>query len=409
MNDLFYRLKRMPYYASYPVIFCAAFLLMINALSLFDAESLSGLYSSFYSGISALFSVSVCGFLTYYLTKSSKKAVSSCLCILFFDTALFSLCAVHISLVFGLIFSLAFSYLFKKYDLPWAFALCSLICLLAALIFGLIYDKLYSVMLSVCSALKGRGALFGAINNLYSILFSDNFSAAFFRKEYSGTAYSDGRVVSGVLNIFNAQKVAGTNAARYLTGKYFINIFASFPIFMILFSRLEDKQKAALSLCLALSLVFGDIRLFSLFILLCNPLMYLGFLLLCFISYFAAYLLDIRIMYFKDGSLFELFRYMDKAGYFFIAGIIIFALSYFLESIIISKFDFQSRKILPGEVRQIIDALGGERNIERIRENDVLLRNANLINILKLDCEIKGNTAVLDYDDMRLLKRFFSG
>ena len=407
MNDLFYRLKRMPFYVSYPIIFCAVFLIMINVLALFDAQSLMGLYSSFHSGISALFSVSACGFLTFYLTKNSKKSVTASLCILFLDAVLFSLCAVHLSFVFGLIFSLAFSYIFKKNDLLPAFALCSLSSLLAALIFGLIYDYLYSVMLSLCAALKGRGALFGAVNNLYSIMFSDNFSAVFFRKEYSGSAYSDGRVISGVLNIFKAQKIAGTNASRYLSGKFFINIFASFPIFIILFSRLEDKGRAALTLCLALSLVFGDLRLFSLFILLCNPLMYLGFLLLCFISYFAAYLLDIRIMYFKDGSLFELFKYMDKAGYFFVAGIIIFALSYFLESLIISKFDFQSRKILPGEVKSIVNALGGERNIERIRENDVLLKNANLINILKLDCEVKGNTVILDYDDFQLLKKFY--
>lgn len=408
MNDLFYRIKRMPFYVSYPIIFCAVFLLMIDFLALFEAESIQRLYSYFHSEISALFSVSSCGFLTFYLTKNSRKSVTAALCVLFLDIALFSLCSLHISFIFGLIFSILFSYIFMKYDLLWAFVICSLTSLLFSLFIGLIYDYLYSVMLSLCSYLKGRGALFGAINNLYSLLFSDNFSDAFFHKEYSGTAYSNGRVVSGVLDIFEAQGVAGTNASRYLSGKYFINIFASSAIFIILFTRLENKEKTALFISFALSLIFGDIRLFALFILLCNPLMYLGFLLLCFISYLAAYLLDIRMLYFKDASLFELFKYADKVGYFLIAGIVIFALSYFLESIIIAKFDFQSRKILPREVKQIVNALGGDSNIEKIREYDVLLKNANLINILRLDCEIRGNTVILDYDDMRLLRQFYS-
>ena len=77
-----------------------------------------------------------------------------------------------------------------------------------------------------------------------------------------------------------------------------------------------------------------------------------------------------------------------------------------VENIIISKFDFQSKRILPYEVRKIVNSLGGESNIERINKGELLVKNPNLINILNLDCEIRGNRVKLLYDDLEKLRQF---
>ena len=323
------------------------------------------------------------------------------------DSILFSFCGVHISLIFGVLFSLLFAYIFTKNALYQGFYLCALISIIASLATGLLYENLYSLLKLLCFSLKGRGALFGAVDNIYSLLFSNNLEQLFFHKDYSGTAFSGGRIVSGVMDIYLAQGFAGINASRYLAGKFFVNIFISASIFALIYPRLERSGKNALFMSFLLSFVFGDIRLFSLFLLIYNPLMYLGFLILTIISYLSAYLLNIRMVYFKEGSIFEMIKYMDKPAYFFAAGFVIAVLCYFLQLLILSKFDFQSRRILPADVKKIVSALGGDDNIQKISGNEVLLKNSNLINILKLECDIKGNSAFLNYEDLALLKRFY--
>jgi len=407
MNDFVFRLKHLPNFLCAPFFFCAFVLLIINALTLFSAEGFDTLYSAVSDGVTALFACCSASFVTLNICKNSKKAIAAGFCTFFFDLVLFSLTEVHISFVLGVILAMLFSYVFSKSSLVSAFVICTLISLVTALILGLPYEALFSLLKKLCAVLKGRGALFGAVNNAYSLLLSNNLAELFFHNDYSGTAYSGGRIVSGVLDIFEAQGVAGTNASRYLSGKYFINIFVSSGLFAIIYPRLERKEKEALALCFVLSVLFGDIRLFALFVLIYNPLMYLGFLLLCSLSYFSAYLLDIKLVFFREGSLIELIKYRDKLLYFFLAGIVILSVSYFFERIIISRFDFHSRRVLPYDVKKIISALGGEENIERINDNSVQLKNSNLIDILKLDCEIKGNTAILDCNDLNSLRKYY--
>ena len=407
MTNLFYRLKNLPFYLFAPFFFCAFVLIIINLLSLFPADSFDALYSGISQAITSLFSFCSAAFITHFTCKNSKKAFAAGFCILLFDAVLFSLCSVHISFVFGIVFSLFFAAVYKKNALYQGFYLCALISLVAALAAGLLYDYFYSLLKLICFSLKGRGALFGAVNNLYSLLFSNNLSELFLHKDYSGTAFSGGRIVSGVIDIFEAQGFAGINASRYLSGKYFVNIFVCTPIFLLLYSRFERNGKNAFLLCFILGAVFGDIRLFSLFLLIYNPLMYLGFLLMIIISYFSAYLLDIQMVYLKEGSIFEMMKYIDKPVYFLAAGFVLAVLCYFFQRIILSKFDFQSRRILPYEVKKLVNALGGEDNIQKVDEERVELRNSNLIDILKLDCDIRGNSAFLNHDDLSLLKKFY--
>ncbi|MBQ9531162.1 MAG: hypothetical protein IJR70_03715 [Eubacterium sp.] len=407
MNTLFIRLKNLPFYLCPAFIFTAGTMIFINLLTLIPSENMNALYDGLHSGITALFAFSGATFIIYFICKNTKKAVAAGYCVLLFDAVIYSICKVHISFVFVVILSLIFSFFFERGSLLAAFSVCSLISVITALSIGISYEYLFELLKAFCSSLKGKGALFGIINNAYSLLFSDNLSKLFYHKDYSGTAFVNSEIVTGVIDIFKAQKVAGIGVSKYMTGKYFVNIFVSSGLFLLLYQRFEKEQKMAFLLCFAIAVVFGDVRLFALFLLLYNPLMYLGYLFLIAVSYLSSYLLDIRIVFLKSGSLIELFRYLNKPVYFILAGLVITALTYFSESIILSKFDFQNRRIFPYGVKKLIAALGGERNIERIKENELTVRNPNLINILALDCEIKGNTVTLYPDDISALKPFF--
>ena len=407
MSNLFLRLKNLPFYLCYAFIFSAFVLIAVNVLGLFSAEQFQTLYEDLSASCSALFAASSGALITYYVCQNSKKAIAASFCVLLFDFILFSLTEVHISFIFSVILSLLFSSVFEKSNVISAFFICALISITTSLLLGFLYEYLFELLKAFCSDLKGKGALFGTVNNFYSIMFSNNFEELFYHKEYSGAAYINGNVISGVMDIFTAQEVAGISVSKYLSGKYFVNIFLSIGLFITLYARLDSITKGAFASAFILSVIFGDARLLALFILIYNPAMYLGYLLLIMISYLVAYLLDIRLVYFKNGSLFELFTFGEKYAYFFLSGIVLIALTYFLESIILSKFDFQSRKIIPREVKQIVNALGGEGNIERIKGEKLFVKNANLIDILRLDCDIKENLVLLNYDDLELLKKFY--
>lgn len=407
MTDLIHRLKSLPIYLSAPLGVCAVYLIMIYSVCLIPLPRANSLYEGFNSGITFIFAVLSAAAINFNICKNRKKAALCAGAVLFYDLVLFSLCEMHISLVFAIILSLLFSFICKKQSLFYSFIICLLISLILALSAGMGYEYFYRLLRGFCAFLKGKGALYGASENAYSLLFGNSLKKVFLGSDYSGSAYSKGKIISGVLDLFKTQKVAGINCSKYLSGKYFANIFLPIGISALVFQKLERRQKTPFILCLICAAVFGDVRLFSLFLLIYNPLMYLGYLVLISLSYFSAYILDIRIMHFGEGSVFELAKYMDKIGYFLAAGAVLAILSFFFESIILSKFDFQSRKILPLEVRKTVSALGGERNIERIEGETVYLRNPNLTDILKIDCEIHGNAVTLLPDEFASLKKFF--
>ncbi len=406
MNNLFLKLKNLPLFLSAAFFFTAGTLIIINLITLIPSKQISALNEGFNSAITALFAFTACVMINWMATKNTKKAVAAGYCVLLFDAVLFTLCAVHISFILSIVLSLLLLFFFEKYNLLPAFCISALISFSAALVIGLSYDLLFSLLKSLCDILKGRGALFGAVSNVYSLLFSENLSKLFYHKDYSGTAFVNSKVVSGVIDVFKVQKVAGLNVSKYLSGKYFVNIFVSTGLFLLLYQKLEKEMKTAFVLCFALAFLFGDVRLLALFVLVYNPIMYFGYLLLIIVSYLTAYFLDIRIAFLKAGSLFELFKYIEKPVYFIITGLVIMVLTYFIESLILSKFDFHSKSFLPRNVKKLIDALGGRKNIEKLTDNMLYVKNPNLINILNIDCDIKGNAITLHSDELELIKEY---
>ena len=71
MNNLFLRLKNLPFYLSHSFVFTAITLIAVNILAIVNSKPVSAIYDAFYSGISALFAFCA-GFM---FAKTPKKAL----------------------------------------------------------------------------------------------------------------------------------------------------------------------------------------------------------------------------------------------------------------------------------------------------------------------------------------------
>ncbi|MFR5876619.1 MAG: hypothetical protein ACLUFN_09025 [Eubacterium sp.] len=408
MNSLVINLKKSPYYLAYPYIFIASFLFIINFLALFPIYEFQALKNYLAINVNTLFCLAAPAFITFYHCENAKKAITSAFCVLLSDLVLYSLTLEHFSLLYIVILSFFCAGLSKKLDLIYFYLALLFGGMTMALIFGLLNDYFYELLKVFARFVQGKGSLFGVIENFYSIAFTDNFADLFYHKGYSESIIVNNRLTSGAIDIFSADTDSPRSVvSKYLTGKYLLNIFVTIGIFAALYSRFNKSEKYGFVLISLIALIFGDIKLLSLFILLFNPFLYLCYLVLVFICYLVPSMLDIRIGFIENGSIFELFKYGNNWFYFILTGVVIIFLTYFAFVLTLSKFDLQTRKFLPKEVKKIVAALGGDRNIERLTKDRVYVKNPNLIDILKLDCDIHENEITLEYDDLQLLKEYF--
>ena len=212
-------------------------------------------------------------------------------------------------------------------------------------------------------------------------------------------------VITGVKNVFEATINNPLQiTSQFLSGKYFVNIFVAIGLLLNVYARQSKIQKATLILITLCSVVFGNNMLLSVYIFLLSPVLYIGYLLLIFICNVVASLLDLRMGFLLQGSIVELFNYSNNIVYFVVAGLIILILSYFVFKMILVYFNNDNKMFLSKDAKRILSALGGKNNITNIENDHILVKNANLINILKLDCEIYGNKIVLLDEDMQTLK-----
>lgn len=407
MNSLLLSLKNSPKYLSYPFIFAGVFLFITNALNLFSIDAFETVYAFSKNNIELIFAICAVFFVCSF-NMNSKKAITCSVCYLISDLVFYSLSNEHYSLLFSVIIAFLLSSVADKLEVIYLYLILLFIGVSLGVALGVSYEYLFSALRRFCGFVGNKAILFGVFNNFYSIAFSDNFEELIFTKDYSLSAVIDDNIVAGIKNIFIANPDnAPFEVAQYLSGKYLVNIFVVLGITVALYSRLSGMELLSFLLLSALSIVFGDIKLFSLFILIFNPVIYLSFLGMTFVSYLVCSLLDLRIGYADNGSVFELFRYGNNWIYFLLSGLVIAVMSYFLTQIVISKFDIQKRKILPREVRRIINSLGGEKNIVKIKEDSIIVKNPNLINVLNLDCDINENEVVLHYGELDLIKQYY--
>ncbi len=408
MNNLMCNIKKILESISYPLIFLSSFSLIISILSLLPIDELQTVNNYFSGGINVLFCISVTAFIVFYYCDNAKKAITSAFAVTMSDLFFFSVTGEHYSFLFVIILAFFCSVLFKNVDLLYGYFALMFFGIVLALVLSMLYPYMYELLKSFCSLLKNKPGLFGVINNLYSITFSENFGDMFYHKSYSQAILVNDKLVSGAMDIFAASKENPMPiVSKYLSGKYFVNIFVSAGVFLSLYSKFKEKQKWAFVFVSLLAFAVGDVRFLSLFLLLFNPFVYICYLFLVFVCYLVSGMLDIRIGFAENGSLFELFRYGNNWIYFLLTGLVIVLLSYFAVRLVLSKFDFQKRKFLPRDVKKLVTALGGDRNIEHIKNDKLYVRNPNLINILNIDCDIHENEITLNYDDLQLLKEYY--
>ena len=408
MSSFFIHLKKMFGYAAYPMIFVSSFLILLNTLALLPVEAIGQSAQFFRDAVKLLFGTAIVGFSVLYSTSNAKKAVAAAFCASASNLVFYSLSGQYYSLLFLTLLAFFASLILQKLDLLYAYFVLVLSGLVFSLVFGMLYDELLGVLRVFASALKNKPSLFGVVNNFYTIAFSDRFADLFYHSDYSQSLLIDGRIYSGAADLFAASKKAPPSVtAEYLTGKYYVTVFVNAGLFFALYNKFNDKEKAAYALVSALCLLFGRFEFLFLMLMLYNPFVYFSSLLLIFVSYLLPRLLDIRIGFTDNGTLFELIAYSDKTLYFLLSGLVLSVLSYFVVLLTLSKFDIQRHKYLPRDVKKIVSALGGSKNIEKIRDDVVFVKNPNLIDILRLDCDIKENAVLLHTDETNLLKEYF--
>lgn len=350
----------------------------------------------------------LCGyFIALLITENSKKSFLVSLSSLLIEIIYNSI--TNNSIGVGLIFVifLFISYVSTKFDLLYSFIISVMLAIVIGLLFGAIYNFHIYLIKLVASAISNKPILFTIINQPLSLLFGKDFSNTLLKNDYTGAVVINKKLVVGALNIFNFTKDNPLKeVGNYLTSNYYSNIFLPIGTSLSLYKRMKGDYRVSLIVSALLSVLCGNNVLFSLFILFYNPFIYIAYVLISGLSNLICRLVDIRIGFVDDASLVELICYLQKPVYFILIGLILIALMYFSCKYIMNKYDFKDMRYIPKNIRQILKALGGEENIQTIKNGVVYVYNPNLIDVLKLDCEIHNNQIKLLPEDFEELIKY---
>lgn len=388
----------------YPVAVTALYVLIVHIISLvlpkfsFDVEVVTSL----------LWSACVGMFLGFYEYKESSKSFVVALSLLCANSVFFLLTSHTLGLTVIVALAVGVVLLGNNLDFEYLLITTSLLGVGVGLIFGICDELLQMYVREFALLINGRAVLFGILNEVYSTFFGGYFSDLIYTTDCSVATLLNGKITAGVQNVFlSSPKAPQSSVADYLTGKYFVNIFLTFGTLLALFKKTSKRYLFSFLLPCLLSVIFGDNTLLLLFLLFYNPLIFVGYVFVGGVGYFVSALVDIRIGFEKYASLFSLFKYGRSVGYFLLVGFVLAVLMYFVVQIVVAKFDMDNQKYYPKDVRALVKALGGERNIETLDNGVLIVRNPNLIDILKVDCEIHQNTVILIDNDYNLLKEYF--
>lgn len=388
----------------YPVAVLSVYMTAVHIFALvlpkinFDTEVFASL----------LWSAACGAFVAFYEYKESAKSFAVSLSILSVNTVFYLVTAHPLGLVVSTVLTVLLVMLGKNLDFEYLVITSALSGVVVGLVFGLLDEPFQMYVKNFAYLIKGRAVLFGILNEVYTPLFGNLFSDLIYNTYCSAATLVGGKIVSGVQKIFLADiKNPLSSVADYLTGKYFVNIFLVLGTAVALFKKTSKRYFFSFLLPCVLSVIFGDNTLLLVFLLFYNPLIFAGFVFVGGMGYFVASLVDIRIGFSTFASVFNLFRYGRSIGYFLLVGFVLAVLMYFVVQIVVTKFDMDNQKYYPKEVRRLVKSLGGERNIENLENGVLTVRNPNLIDILKVDCEIRQNTVILIDNDYNLLKEYF--
>ncbi len=399
MDDFFDLRTKTKYNAAYPAVFTACAAAIVYIAAIFIGNLADGANTV----LTIVFSLSFCAYSVYRYCKSAKKSIAAVCAYLGGDMMLNAACGAHFSLIMGVIITFAFCLIMQKTELLVGYISVLIVSAMISLIFILSYEQYTTALKSLAGAIQGRGAAFGVLDNVASLLFGDYFEALFYYKAYSVTTAVDGKIITGAVDIFNVFDSPHKSSAEFLTGKFISTVFIPLGVFVSLFKRLKDEVVFAFFSALMLSVLFGDNRLFYLLLFLVSPLLYVGSMIVVYIGYSVCSFVDIRIGFSRMPDIITMFKNMHKPVYFLLIGAITAALSYFVSRLIAERFDLLSTTELPRDVKRLVTYLGGLDNIVKISDGLVTVSNPNLIDILHLDCDIRENTVELYPDDFDII------
>lgn len=386
---------------NFPIAFCGVIYAALFIISLFNLSYKNTI-------IPMAWSTLVGGFMSSGLLLNSKKTAGF--------TAGFTLMGLVYYAVsgstMGFLFTVGMAYLLllvcKSFEYDKIFYSSALISVVIGLFLGLVYEPALKLVVALAESVENKSFVFGIVDDVYSLLFSDVLRELFYYKDYGGALIIDNKLFSGALNIFLYTKNEPASfVAKFLTGRYFSNIFLPVGVFLALFSRVRDKYQISFCSSVLISILLGNNVFLSLFLSLYNPFIYFAYLLCIGIDYILCSIIDIRVGFSVSANVFEMIRFIDKPVYFILIGLLSSVLMYFAVTLVLSKYDFDTHKIPPRNIRNMIKYLGGEKNIVELEQGIVYVKNPNLINILQIDCLINENAVTLNSEDYDLLKKYY--
>lgn len=344
-------------------------------------------------------------FLSIAITSNSKKTIVVSTSVVLSNFVFYSISNMCFSPLVIMAFFILLSLLSLKFDLLYSFIICVIIAISVGVIFGYANTYILKFIYSFYNAIKTKTLIISVINELVFFITNDN---KLYYNDITGATLINKEIVTGIIDIFDKTKDNPTlDVSKYLTSKYYLNIFLPLGITLALYKRIKGEYRLPLLLSFLLSAICGDNVIFSIFILIFNPILYCGYILIYALSNLVSRIVDIRIGYVDNASLIELICYIQKPIYFLLIGVILVITMFFLSAFIMEKYNFENYKYIPKELKLLLKSIGGENNIESVMNGKVYVKNPNLINVLKLDCEIHNNEVTLLKDDFELLSKYY--
>lgn len=388
-----------------PLCFMSFYLIIVGALSfvpVFDGMNADNVASFLWCALAS-------GFVASFVSRDSKVTAVILSAVLCSDLLFYSLCGES----FGFGFSVLLSFLFSKYlgelNMNKLLPLSVLCGVLSGVVLGLAFPMWEKGIRVLAFAVSGNAFAFGALSDAYNFMFGNLFSDLFYFKDYGGATVINNSLAVGAVNIFKTDTTEPQSAvSTYLTARYFANIFLPVGIYLSLFKKIKSRFSTPLFLSLVVSVFFGNNILFLLFIFFYNPFLFIAFAVTEALASLGASLVDIRLGFVDNASVIEMIKYMKSGGYFLAVGFVCAALAYFISKYAVEKYDFDTYKFMPPYVKKLFDSLGGAENIEKAESDCLVVYNPNLVNILKVDCEINENKITLDDDDLKTVKEYLN-
>lgn len=357
---------------------------------------------------SLLWSTACAGIIASFAQKDSLITVCTALSLLLVNAVFYVISGEALGIMVSLLLSLLAVRLCREMTLEY-YVICSALAgVIIGVVLGLLYSPFCNLVRSFAYLIKGRAVLFGIVNEVYNLFFGDYLCHLVYTTDCSTSLIVDKRLVSGAVDLFLTNpKNPPSVVSQYLTGKYFVNIFLPIGLYASLFGKIKKHYLFSLSLSTLLSVLLGNNVMLLMFLFFYNPLMLVGYLFAVGVCYLVPALMDIRIGFTDYASVVSLVKYGNSFLWVLLIGAVLAVTVYFVVQMVLARFDMDNQKYYPRELKALVKALGGERNIVSLDGEVLTVRNPNLIDIIKVDCDIHQDKVTLIEKDYEILKDYF--